>query len=125
MGAAGGGHTLVEFAVETVYKGSAASRVRVQALGGDAPRPHELGPGCGWGFALGLRYTVFARDYDGDGVPNTNGCFQNVEGSIEPAVYGLGPGVTPQRDGILPLVTVLALAGLAALVLALEHRRVA
>jgi hypothetical protein len=105
--------TLVEFQVATAYKGALGTRVQVQALGGRGPS--ELGAGCGWGFHLGRQYTVFAVDGDKDGVPNTNGCFQNVKGPISAATYGLPPG---QGDGdavLLAIVAAVALAALAAM----------
>ncbi|HEY3217618.1 MAG TPA: hypothetical protein VGK15_00860 [Candidatus Limnocylindria bacterium] len=101
--------TVVEFEVGTVYKGPLARRAQVQALGGEGPS--ELGAGCGYGFQLGRRYTVFARDHDSDGVPNTNGCFRNVEGSTFAATYGLPAGQVPVRsDEVVPLSVVAALA---------------
>jgi hypothetical protein len=113
--------TLVEFQVETGYRGVAAGRVRVQAVGGRGPS--ELGAGCGWGFRLGREYTVFALDYDSDGVPNTNGCFRNVEGPISAATYGLPPGRAPDHnDEVLELSVVAALAVLAVTVISMLRR---
>jgi hypothetical protein len=115
----------VEFQVGTVYKGPIASRIRVQALG--ARGLSELGAGCGWGFHLGVRYTVFAIDHDKDGVPNTNGCFQNVEGPITPATYGLASGQAPARsDEALPLaiVAAFAIAALSLISIARPPRRI-
>jgi hypothetical protein len=114
----------VEFQVGTVYKGPIASRIRVQAVG--ARGWSELGAGCGWGFHLGVQYTVFAIDHDKDGVPNTNGCFQNVEGPITPATYGLASGQSPARsDEALPLLIVaaFAIAALAVISVARRSRR--
>jgi hypothetical protein len=103
--------TLVEFQIATVYKGAPGARVNVQALG--AKGPSELGPGCGWGFHLGRQYTVFASDYDKDGVPNTNGCAQNVEGPISAATYGLAQGDSGREAVALALVAAAALVVLA------------
>ena len=65
-------YVVVDFDVATVYKGPPASRIQVQAVGGRGPSG-GLGPGCEYGFQLGQQYTVFAKDHDSDGVPNTNG----------------------------------------------------
>jgi hypothetical protein len=115
----------VEFQVGTVYKGPIASRIRVQALG--ARGSSELGAGCGRGFQLVLQYTEFAIDHDKDGVPNTNGCFQNVEGPITAATYGLASGqVPPRSDEALPLslVAAFAIAALALISIARRPRRI-
>lgn len=110
----------VEFQIGTVYKGPIASRIRVQALG--ARGWSELGAGCGWGFHLGVQYTVFAIDLDKDGLPNTNGCFQNVEGPITPATYGLASGkVPPRSDEALPLAIVAAFAIVALAVISIAR----
>lgn len=113
--------TVVEFQVGTVYKGPPAPRIQVQALG--ARGWSELGAGCGWGFHLGVQYTVFAIDHDKDGVPNTNGCFQNVEGPINPAIYGLASGQVPARnDESVPLSIVAAFAIVALAVTSVARR---
>ena len=112
-------YVVVDFDVATVYKGPPASRIQVQAVGGRGPSG-GLGPGCEYGFQLGQQYTVFARDHDSDGVPNTNGCFWNVEGPIDPASYGLASGQTPARnDETLPLTIVAASAILALAVISI------
>lgn len=101
---------VVEFEVGTVYKGPSARRIKVQAQGGQGPSG-GLGPGCEYGFQLGQRYTVFAIDHDKDGVPNTNGCFGNVEGPITAATYGLSSGQAPASiDDAVPLSIVAAVA---------------
>jgi hypothetical protein len=111
----------VEFQVRTVYKGPVASRIRVQALG--ARGWSGLGAGCGWGLHLGVQYTVFAIDYDKDGVPNTNGCLWPVDGPIDPATYGLAAGQAPPRsDEALPLLIVAALAIVALTVISIARR---
>jgi hypothetical protein len=107
------GHIAVEFQVANVYKGPVAPRMLVQALGGRGPS--ELGIACGWGFKLGRQYTVFALDYDTDGVPNTNGCLWPVDGPISAALYSLPAGSAPEGDGEareLALVAAVALATL-------------
>lgn len=115
--------TVVEFQVNTVYKGQVAPRMHVQALG--ARGRSELGPGCGWGFQLGRQYTVFAADEDADGVPNTNGCFFNVDGPISAAAYGLSPGRAPTGVGESVQLSIIAAAALIGLAVfgALRRRR--
>jgi hypothetical protein len=111
----------VEFQVRTVYKGPVTSRIRVQALG--ARGWSGLGAGCGWGLHLGVQYTVFAIDYDKDGVPNTNGCLQPVEGPIDASTYGLAAGQAPPRsDEALPLLIVAALAIVALAIISVARR---
>jgi hypothetical protein len=111
----------VEFQVRTVYKGPVAPRIRVQALG--ARGWSGLGAGCGWGLHLGVQYTVFAIDYDKDGVPNTNGCLWPVEGPIDPATYDLASGqAPPQSDEALPLLIVAAFAIVALAVISVARR---
>jgi hypothetical protein len=115
-------YVVVDFDVATVYKGPPASRIQVQAVGGRGPSG-GLGPGCEYGFQLGQRYTVFAKDHDSDGVPNTNGCFWNVEGPIDPASYGLASGQAPSRsDEALPLLLVAAFAIVALTVISIARR---
>ena len=117
--------TIVEFQVGTVYKGPVAPRIGVQALG--ARGWSALGPGCGWGLHLGVRYTIFAVDHDKDGVPNTNGCLQPVKGPIDAANYGLAAGqAPPQTDEALSLSIVagLAIVALAVISIARRPRRV-
>src|SRR5687768_5195457 len=112
-------YVVVDFDVATVYKGPPASRIQVQAVGGRGPSG-GLGPGCEYGFQLGQQYTVFAKDHDSDGVPNTNGCFWNVEGPIDPATYGLASGQAPARnDEALRLMIVAASAILALAVISI------
>lgn len=101
--------TVVEFDVHSVYKGVLTQRIRVAAVGARGPSG-GLGPGCEYGFELGRLYTVFTRDYDSDGVLDTDGCFQNVEGPIAPGLYGLMPGHAPQGADELTLVLVAATA---------------
>jgi hypothetical protein len=115
-------YIVVRFQVSTVYKGPPATRIDVQAVGGQGPSG-GLGPGCEYGFQLGQQYTVFANDHDSDGVPNTNGCFWNVEGPIDPATYGLAPGQAPARsDEALPLAIVAAFAIIALSVISIARR---
>ena len=118
-------YVVVEFQVGTVYKGLPAARILVQAVGGQGPSG-GLGAGCEYGFQLGQQYTVFGQDHDSDGVPNTNGCFWNVEGPIDPAAYGLASGQAPARkDETVPLsiVAAFAIVALAAISIARRPRR--
>ena len=118
-------YVVVEFDVATVYKGPPASRIQVQAVGGRGPSG-GLGPGCEYGFQLGQQYTVFAKDHDSDGVPNTSGCFWNVEGPIDPASYGLASGQVPARNDEalrLTIVAAFAIGALAVISIALRTRR--
>lgn len=66
----------VEFTVETVYKGGVPSRwsVTIEATS------------CGYVFSDGERYTVFAT-----AEARTNLCMGNVQGTIDPASYGVEP----------------------------------
>ena len=113
--------TVVDFQVGAVYKGPLASRIQVQALG--ARGPSELGADCGWGYHLGVQYTVFAVDHDKDGTPNTNGCLRPVEGRIDAATYGLAAGQAPTRSGeALPLAIVAAFAIVALALISIARR---
>jgi hypothetical protein len=110
--------TIVEFDVGTSYKGEPMRRIQVEAVGGRGPSG-GLGPGCEYGFQLGRLYTVFAIDPEGNGTLNTDGCLRNVEGSITPATYGLGPGQAPSgRDEALLLMAIGAVAIAALAILA-------
>jgi hypothetical protein len=116
-------YVVVDFEVGTIYKGPPATRIQVQAVGGRGPSG-GLGAGCEYGFQLGQQYTVFAKDHDSDGVPNTNGCFWNVEGPIDPATYGLASGQAPVRKDettLLSIVAASAIFALAAISLALRR----
>lgn len=66
----------VEFTVETVFKGGVPSRwsVTIEATS------------CGYVFSDGERYTVFAT-----AEARTNLCMGNVQGTIDPATYGVEP----------------------------------
>ncbi len=77
---------LVSFEVESVYKGDAPRQVTVSTVVGDAS--------CGYEFASGKRYTVFATG-TGDKL-ETNLCRGNAEGVIAGADYGLGAGRPPR-----------------------------
>lgn len=117
-------YVVVEFQVGTVYKGPPATRIQVQAVGGRGPSG-GLGPGCEYGFQLGQQYTVFAKDHDSDGIPNTNGCFYNVEGPIDAATYGLESGRAPARNDetvLLSVVAVFAIVALGAISIARRAR---
>ena len=118
-------YVVVEFQVSTVYKGPPAERVKVQAVGGRGPSG-GLGAGCEYGFQLGRQYTVFAKDHDADGVPNTNGCFWNVEGPIDASTYGLATGQAPARNDEtlrLAIVAAFAIVTLAVISIARRPRR--
>ncbi len=104
----------MRFDVALVYKGAVARAAQVQVGTGG-------GAACAGEFTLGARYTVFARDYDGDGVLNTNTCFRNVSGDIDPAEYGLPPALPAPGSGPGDLALALgavAVTGLAALFVA-------
>lgn len=75
-----GAAVLVTFAVERVYKGEARRTTTIRT---SSPAT------CGYAFRSGRRYTVFAQD------GMTTSCFGNVEGTVEPAEYGLGAGRSP------------------------------
>lgn len=109
--------TIVEFEVRAIYKGEPMQRIQVEAVGGRGPSG-GLGPGCEYGFQIGRPYTVFAIDPDGNGTLNTDGCLRNVEGSITPSAYGLGPGQTPSRKEALLLMAIGGVAITAIAVLA-------
>jgi hypothetical protein len=66
----------IEFMVETVYKGGTSGRSAVTV---DATS-------CGYVFIDGERYTVFAT-----ADARTNMCMGNVQGTIDPATYGVEP----------------------------------
>jgi hypothetical protein len=116
--------TVVAFEVTTVYKGPVGQRAQVQVVGGRGPSG-GLGAGCEYGFQLGRQYTVFARDHDSDGMPNTNGCFRNVEGPIDPMAYGLPSGHVPERaDDVIPaIVAAAAIAAFAVITMVLRPRQ--
>ncbi len=117
----------IRFEVDLVYKGALGRTADLQVVG-DLGRSDvsTIGAGCGIVLETGRRYTIFARDHDGDGVPNTNGCFQNVEGDIDPAAYGLlAPRPIRSPDGAAQLAVVagvLALVGLVAVAVARSAR---
>ena len=75
----------VTFDVEVLYKGDAQRSVTVETVVG--------GASCGYEFASGKRYTVFATGASDK--LETNLCRGNTEGAIAPAEYGLGAGRPP------------------------------
>lgn len=77
---------LVHLAVETVYQGRVAQPRTVSTAASDAS--------CGYPFAVGRRYTVFAQRTLSRGIPAVSLCGGAVAGSINPATYGLGAGAT-------------------------------
>jgi len=72
--------------VDTVYKGDVSRTVVVRTV--------VSGASCGYQFAVGKRYTVFATTTDGR--METNLCRGNFEGDIAPAEYGLAAGHAPR-----------------------------
>jgi hypothetical protein len=80
-----GGSRQFSFEVETVYKGDVPKATAVTTVVG--------GASCGYEFVGGKRYTVFATAAGGK--LETNLCRGNVEGAIDAAEYGLGPGHAP------------------------------
>ncbi len=76
----------VHFEVETVFKGDPPRKVSVSTVIG--------GASCGYEFAAGKRYTVFATG-SVDAL-ETNLCRGNVEGEIVAADYGLAAGRPPK-----------------------------
>jgi hypothetical protein len=75
------GH-LVNFDVDTVYKGPVNPSIDVQTgLGGGD---------CGFDFVVDRRYTVFA--FGSNGTLSAGICGAPVRGAIDPNAYGLGPG---------------------------------
>ena len=105
----------VEFNVETVYKGGVPSRwsVTVEATS------------CGYVFSDGERYTVFAT-----AEARTNLCMGNVQGTIDPATYGVEPMTVYPSGQLIDLgrtadriaLGALLLVGLGALTLARIRR---
>lgn len=75
---------LVNFDVDTVYKGEVSPSIDVFAASAR---------GCGRKFALDDRLTVFATDA-GDGLVLAACGGNPVKGDIDPARYGLDPGTT-------------------------------
>jgi hypothetical protein len=117
-----GGH-LVNFDVDTVFKGPADPSIDVQTgLGGGD---------CGFSFVVDRRYTVFA--FGSNGTLSAGICGAPVRGSIDPNAYGLGPGTRgfhPPVTGLhrplsvwLVVFTVLAFAILAAAIVVVARRR--
>lgn len=78
----------IEFTVETVYKGGVPSRWSVTV---DATS-------CGYVFVDGDRYTVFATPE-----ARTNLCMGNVQGTIDPATYGVEPITVHPSDQLIDL----------------------
>ena len=105
----------VEFNVETVYKGEVPDRwaVTVEATS------------CGYVFTDGERYTVFAT-----AEARTNLCMGNVQGTIDPATYGVEPITVYPGSQLLDLsrtadriaLGALLLVGLVALILVRTRR---
>jgi hypothetical protein len=92
----------VEFNVETVYKGGVPSRWSVAV---DATS-------CGYVFSDGERYTVFAT---AEG--RTNLCMGNVQGTIDPATYGVAPITTYPGSQLIDLGRTADRLGLTAVLL--------
>ena len=77
----------VTFEVETVYKGDVTKSATVMTSEGGAT--------CGYTFASGKRYTVFASPENGR--LQTGLCRGTADGTITPNEYGLAPGREPSR----------------------------
>lgn len=92
----------MEFNVETVYKGGVPNRWAVTV---DATS-------CGYVFSDGERYTVFAT-VDA----RTNLCMGNVQGTIDPATYGVEPIIVYPNSQLIDLGRTADRLALAALVL--------
>lgn len=94
----------VEFNVETVYKGGVPDRwaVTVEATS------------CGYVFSDGERYTVFATVE-----ARTSLCMGNVQGTIDPATYGVVPITTYPNSQLIDLGRTADRLALAALLLVL------
>lgn len=73
----------VTFDVDTVFKGTVAKTATVATV--------LSGASCGYEFAVGKRYTVFATA-GAEGRLETGLCRGNTEGEIVPADYGLSAG---------------------------------
>ena len=119
-----GSRRVVNFDVDTVYKGSVDPSIDVKTGRG--------GGDCGVEFEIDERYTVFASgSTDSLGAGTCGG--NPVVGDIDPAAYGLGPGsgLDPPVTGLhrpLPvwLIVFTILAGaiaVTALVLTARRRR--
>jgi hypothetical protein len=108
---------VVNFDVDSVYKGERSASI-------DVHTPLE-GPTCGARFTLNRRYTVFAALQDG--ALWTTSCDAPKVGGIDPAAYGLPPGVTGLHRALSPwLIAFTALAAVVlvvAVVIAARRRR--
>ncbi|MFL5800020.1 MAG: hypothetical protein ACJ77A_19085 [Actinomycetota bacterium] len=107
---------VVNFDVDTVYKGEASPSIDVHTgYGGDK---------CGVRFVVDRRYTVFS--FHARGVLNTYSCESSVAGDVDPARLGLGSGITGLHRPLsawLILFTVLAgMAVVGAVALAARRR---
>jgi hypothetical protein len=97
---------VVNFDVDTVYKGEASPSIDVHTGYGDA--------GCGVRFVVDRRYTVFG--FRAQRVLNTYSCDSPVTGDVDPAALGLRPGVTGLHRPLSPwLIVFTVLAGIAVL----------
>ncbi len=108
---------VVNFDVDTVYKGEASPSIDVHTGYG--------GGDCGVRFVVDRRYTVFG--FRAQGVLNTYSCDSPVAGGVDPAALGLGPGITGLHRPLSPwLILFTVLAGIAvvgAIVLVARRRR--
>lgn len=85
-GVEGDDELTVRFRVKRAYKGQVQRFTRV--------RTNESDAACGYPFAEGRKYTVFAwRD---EGKLFTGLCTGTTQGEINPAMYGLGEGYPPK-----------------------------
>jgi hypothetical protein len=94
----------VFFDVEAVYKGDVARTFQVSTVASSAS--------CGYEFAAGRRYTVFARLADGK--VRTDSCGGTNEGAINPAPYLLSGGYPPGADPLVTLRSVIVIGVLIA-----------
>jgi hypothetical protein len=115
---------VVNFDVDVVYKGepNPSIDVRTGIGGGD----------CGYEFVVDRRYTVFAfveSGHLGAGI-----CGKPVQGDIDPADYGLGPGTTgfqrpitglhrPLSRWLILFTVVVAAATVTAMIMLARRRR--
>ncbi len=117
------GGRLVNFDVDTVYRGPVNPSIDVQTGRG--------GGDCGFDFVVDRRYTVFA--FGSNGTLSAGICGAPVRGDIDPDAYGLGPGTRGFHRPVtglhrplsvwLVVFTVIAFAILVAAIVVAARRR--